>query len=143
MTLSSVIPRAPARAMNLGGALLREGERAGGEKSVALLDSAVQAYRSALEVRTKADLPQDWATTQNNLGLALLDEGERASGEQSAALLEQAMQAYRSALEVFTKVDAPYYWALTMRNLAIVYKDQGNTAAAQQALADANSVSPQ
>ncbi|MGD0471308.1 MAG: hypothetical protein ABSA54_23285 [Terriglobales bacterium] len=52
-----------------------EGERANGDKVGALLDQAVQAYRSALEVRTKADLPQDWARTQNNLGYALKEEG--------------------------------------------------------------------
>jgi len=33
-----------------------------------LLQEAVAAYRSALEVRTKTDQPQDWAMTQNNLG---------------------------------------------------------------------------
>jgi tetratricopeptide (TPR) repeat protein len=31
----------------------------------------VAAYRSALEVRSKADLPRDWAETQSNLGDAL------------------------------------------------------------------------
>ena len=103
----------------------------------------MQAYRSALEVYTKADLPQNWAATQNNLGNALRNEGERADGDKAAALLDQAVQAYRSALEVRTKANDPYHWARTMRNLSLVYKDQGNTAAAQQALADANSVSPQ
>jgi hypothetical protein len=39
---------------------------------MALLDEAVQAYKSALEVRTKTDLPQDWAQTEMNLGDALL-----------------------------------------------------------------------
>jgi hypothetical protein len=32
-----------------------------------LFEQAVQADRSALEVRTKADLPQDWAITEANL----------------------------------------------------------------------------
>jgi hypothetical protein len=35
--------------------------RSGGEEGRKLLTDAVTAYRSALEVRTKADLPQDWA----------------------------------------------------------------------------------
>ncbi len=47
-----------------GYALADEGERASGDKAAALFDQAVQAYRSALEVYTKADLPQDWATTE-------------------------------------------------------------------------------
>jgi hypothetical protein len=35
------------------------------------LEDAVEAYRAALEVRTRDRLPRDWATTQNNLGTAL------------------------------------------------------------------------
>ena len=35
-----------------------------------LLAQAVQAFRVALEVRTKANLPQDWAKTQFLLGSA-------------------------------------------------------------------------
>ena len=41
------------------------------------LSEAVEAYRQALTVRTRDDLPQDWAMTQNNLGTAL---GPWASG---------------------------------------------------------------
>ena len=53
---------------NLGNALWDLGRRSGGEEGRKLLGEAVAAYRSALEVRTKADLPQGWAMTQNNLG---------------------------------------------------------------------------
>ncbi|MBM4466986.1 MAG: hypothetical protein FJ014_15775, partial [Chloroflexi bacterium] len=35
------------------------------------LEGAIAAYRAALEVRTRADFPVQWATTQNNLGTAL------------------------------------------------------------------------
>ena len=58
------------------------------------------AYRSALEVRTREQLPQDWATTQNNLGVALWDQAARTEGPKGAELLAQAVTAYRSALEV-------------------------------------------
>ena len=58
------------------------------------------AYRAALEVYTREQLPQQWATTQNNLGNVLRDLGERASGEQGAQYLEQSVAAYRAALEV-------------------------------------------
>ena len=76
----------------LGIALMREGERAGGEKSAALLEQAVEAFRNALEVYTKADLPRDWARTQNNLGISLQDEGERAGGDKAIALLDKAVR---------------------------------------------------
>ena len=49
----------------LGVALEDEGERVSGDKSAALLDQAVQAFRSALEVRTKADLPQELGGNRN------------------------------------------------------------------------------
>jgi hypothetical protein len=92
-------------------------EKRASDKAAALFDQAVQAYRSALEVYTKADLPQDWARTQNNLGNALKDEGERASGDKAAALLDQAVQAYAARLRSTPEADFPGYWALTMRNL--------------------------
>ena len=31
----------------------------------------MEAYRQALTVYTRDDLPQEWARTQNNLGIAL------------------------------------------------------------------------
>jgi hypothetical protein len=59
------------------------------------------AYRSALEVRTRADLPQDWGTTQNNLGAALKFLGQHSGAEEGRKLLEDVVAAaYRSALEV-------------------------------------------
>lgn len=102
----------------------------------------MQAFQKALEVRTKADLPQNWATTEQSLGVSLLYEGRRSNGIKAKALLNQSLQAFSSVLDVYTKVDNPYGWARTMRNLSEVYKAQGNTAAAQQALVDANSVDP-
>jgi len=97
------------------------------------LAQAVQAYRAALEVRTKADLPQDWAGTQNNLGNALLDQGERSSGTQATELLAQAVQAFRAALEVYTKADLPQDWAKTQNNLGNALLDQGERSSGVQA----------
>ena len=53
------------------------GERLGGPEGLRRLSEAVEAYRQALTVCTRDDLPQDWARTQNNLGGAL---GPWASG---------------------------------------------------------------
>ena len=49
----------------------------GGPEGLRRLSEAVEAYRQALTVRTRDDLPQDWAMTQNNLGNA---SGPWASG---------------------------------------------------------------
>jgi len=128
--------QAAAAAQNdLGTALEAEGERTGGDTAAGLLDQAVQAYRNALAVLTKADLPRSWAVAQNNLGLALAREGEQASGDKAAALFDQAAQAYRGALEVFTKADLPQDWAQTQNNLGIALMDQGGWASGDKAIA--------
>ena len=55
---------------NLGNALTDLGERLGGPEGLRRLSEAVEAYRQALTVCTRDDLPQLWAMTQNNLGNA-------------------------------------------------------------------------
>jgi hypothetical protein len=70
---------------NLGSALSEQGTRTAGEAGARLLAEAVAAYRAALEVRTRAELPQDWAMTQNNLGNALEEQGIRTAGEAGGA----------------------------------------------------------
>ena len=62
---------------NLGTALRFLGQRLGGPEGLRRLNESVEAYRQALTVRTRDDLPQGWATTQNNLGIA---SGPWASG---------------------------------------------------------------
>ena len=103
---------------NLGNAFWRQGLRSEGAKATEVLAQAVTAYRCALEVRTREQLPQGWAATQNNLGCALQDQAARIEGPKGAELLAQAVAACRSALEVFTKADQPQDWARTQHNLA-------------------------
>jgi tetratricopeptide (TPR) repeat protein len=86
---------------------------------------AVAAFQSALQVYTKASLPQNWAQTQSNLGIALDSEGQLAQGDAAKALFAQAVQAYRSALEVRTRADLPQSWANTQMNLGTVLWNQG------------------
>jgi hypothetical protein len=65
-----------------------------------LFTQAIEAFRAALEVRTKTDMPQDWASTQNNLGEALFDQGERSNGSAAEGILSEAASAFESVLEV-------------------------------------------
>ena len=83
------------------------GER---ESGTARLEEAVAAYRAALEERTRARVPLEWAMTQMNLGIALRTLGERESG---TARLEEAVAAYRAALEENTRARVPLQWART------------------------------
>jgi tetratricopeptide (TPR) repeat protein len=117
---------------NLGNAFGALGTRSGGEEGRKLLEEAVAACRSALEVRTKADLPQDWATTQNNLGGALQELGTRSGGEEGRKLLGEAVAAYRSALEVRTKADLPQDWAANQNNLGNALCDLGTRSGGEE-----------
>jgi tetratricopeptide (TPR) repeat protein len=104
---------------NLGNALLSLGER---ESGTARLQEAVQAYTVALEERTRARVPLDWAMTQNNLGLTLQTLAERESG---TARLQEAVQAYTVALEERTRARVPLDWAMTQSNLGIALQTLG------------------
>ncbi|NEQ64363.1 MAG: tetratricopeptide repeat protein [Symploca sp. SIO2D2] len=81
------------------------------------LELAIAAYKSALEVRTHQELPQDWAQTQNNLGNAYSDRIEGDTEEN----LELAIVAYKAALEVRTRQKFPQDWATTKINLGNAY----------------------
>ena len=109
------------------------GER---ESGTARLEQAVAAYRAALEERTRARAPLDWAMTQNNLGNALETLGERESG---TARLEEAAAAYRAALEEWTRERVPLQWAMTQNNLGLALETLGEresgTARLEQAVA--------
>ena len=97
---------------NLGAALATLGAREDGTER---LEQAVTAYNAALEVRTREQVPLDWANTQDNLGDALVFLGNRESRTGS---LELAANAYRAALEVFTPEHMN--WATTQRKLMLV-----------------------
>ncbi len=109
---------------NLASALAQQATRTGGAQGTDLLAKAVQAYREALTVRTKADHPVDWAMTQNNLANALRNQATRTGGTQGADLMAEAVQAYREALTVYTKADHPVHWAATQNNLAVALQEQ-------------------
>jgi tetratricopeptide (TPR) repeat protein len=119
---------------NLGNALKTQGERIGGPEGLRLLDEAVTTYRDALTVRTRADMPADWAMTQNNLGNALMRKGERTGGLEGLRLLGEAVTAYRDALTVHTRSDMPADWAVTQNNLGIALWSQGERTGGAEGL---------
>ncbi len=88
------------------------------------LNDAVSAYRLALEVRTRGQLPQDWAATQNNLGYALCALAGRSEGAAAVQSLNDAVNAFRSALEVYSKNESSFYWVMVAQNLAKAYEEQ-------------------
>jgi hypothetical protein len=93
--------------------------RSEGAAAVDLLAQAVTAYRAALTVYTREQLPQHWAATQNNLGAALWNQAERSEGAAAVDLLAQAVTAFRAALTVYTREQFPYQCALIQNNLKL------------------------
>ncbi len=110
---------------NLGIMLQTQGERSSGEEGLRLLDEGVAAFREALTVRTRDDVPSDWALTQNNLGNALQTQGQRTGGDEGLRLIDEAVAAYRAALTVRTRDDNPSDWATTLNNLGNALGTQG------------------
>ncbi|MEG4216921.1 CHAT domain-containing protein, partial [Microcoleus sp. Pol14C4] len=101
---------------NLGAAYRNriEGVRA------ANIELAISCYRSALEVYTRENYPENWAATQNNLGTAYSHIIEAVR----AANIESAISCYRSALEVRTRENYPENWATTQNNLGNAYSNR-------------------
>jgi tetratricopeptide (TPR) repeat protein len=110
---------------NLGRALYQQGLESDPAKSAELFSEAGSAFRRALAVSRREQLPQQWAQTQNNLGSALKEQGIRTEGAQGTELLAQAVAAYRSALEVYTREQLPQQWAQSQNNLGSALKEQG------------------
>ncbi len=119
------------RRHNTGIEFYDHGLRYGG-KSLAF---AISAYEAALEVRTRADHPVDWAMTQNNLAVALYSQGKRLGGEEGVALLGRSVSAYEAALEVRTRADHPVQWAMTQNNLAVALRSQGEHLGGEEGVA--------
>ena len=71
-----------------------------GEQGVQYLEQSVAACRAALEVRTRQQLPQPWAMTENNLGIVLTVLGERVSGEKGAQYLQESVEAIEKIAKV-------------------------------------------
>ncbi len=113
-----------------------EGERASGDKAAALLDQAVQAFRSALEVYTKADLPQDWADSANQSRdcARWTRESGRAETRLPPCSIKRCRRfAVRSRST--PKPTLPQDWARTQSNLGIALWNEGERASGDKAVA--------
>lgn len=88
----------------------------------AMLDDAVHAFESALELRDRATKPYDWAATQNHLGNAIGSLGQR---QHDLELLDRAAAAFQAALEVPVSNAAPEARASAQSNLAAVLQTIG------------------
>lgn len=72
-------------------ALRHLADRSSGAQAKDLLAQAIQAQRAALEVYTKADMPQEWAMVEHNLAEALEVEGDFPG---AAKAIDAALEAF-------------------------------------------------
>jgi len=84
------------------------------------LETAIAAYKNALQIYTREAFPVDWATTQNNLAIVY---SNRIRGEK-ADNLEKAIASYKNALQIRTREAFHIEWAMTQNNLAIAYSNR-------------------
>jgi len=98
------------------------------------LINAIAGYRAALEERTRARVPLDWAATQNSVGNALQILGEREGG---TARLEEAVAAYRAALQEYTRDWLPLQWSMTQNNLGDALRTLGQRESGTARLTEA------
>lgn len=85
---------------------------AGGEESA--FKTALAHYQSAIQVYTRADMPQRWAEVVSALAQALQVFGDQVG---SAAALERAVELIRATLDVRSEETAPLLWAASQNNL--------------------------
>jgi tetratricopeptide (TPR) repeat protein len=102
----------------------------------AALGEAISLWHRALQLRSRQEVPLDWAGIQNNLGNEFAILGARESG---TARLEEAVAAYRAALEERTRERVPLDWAMTQNNLGnalwALGKRESGTARLEEAVA--------
>lgn len=91
-----------------------------GGTGIGQLDEAVIAFEEALEVRTRAKYPEEWAATQLSIGNVAMTYGH-AHGD--AAWFKRSADAYRDAAEVLR--NRGYDWTITQRNLGMALSMQG------------------
>jgi hypothetical protein len=102
-----------ARALQMLGARLNE---------EAMIDGAIDEYRSVLTLWTRQRAPLDWAQAQTGLASALRASGQRHKDDK---LLEEALSTYNEALEEFTRAKAPLNWARTKNSIGSTLRALG------------------
>jgi tetratricopeptide (TPR) repeat protein len=78
------------------------------------MESAIQAFRSALLEFRQDDRPLYWATAQGNLGVALSALGEMTGDK---GMLAEAVEVMRASLDEATRERDPFNWGLTQYNI--------------------------
>ncbi|MBV9489040.1 MAG: hypothetical protein JO069_04855 [Verrucomicrobia bacterium] len=104
--------------MALAIALADQGRLTEGTQSAELLAQAVSAFRCALEVNTREQLPQAWVTTQTNFAHALWTLGEQLAGEEGLNRLRESVEAFRQLLTYQPRDQRRFWLARDLGGLA-------------------------
>lgn len=94
--------------------------------AIMLMDTAAEAFRTALDLLADDASALDSAAGFNNLGSVLRDKAERLSGEEAMAAIDEAVVAIGKALAICEEVSAPSQrWAMILSNYANALLLQG------------------
>jgi CHAT domain-containing protein len=80
------------------------------------LEKAIACYEAALEIRTKEDLPINWAETQANIAIFCVEQGED----------DQAIIHYLQAIKIFQPLAFPINALKAHRGLGNIYLKQSH-----------------
>jgi hypothetical protein len=110
--------------VNLGIALIEQANHSSGAAAAELYDQGMAAYRSTLEIYTRAAIPEEWADTQRLIGNLLVGRAGQKGEKAPLDLLIQAVAAYRASLEVTTRQKFSVVWALSQEALGLALAQQ-------------------
>ena len=105
---------------NLAGALFRLASRTSEKIRVQMTERALKAFDLALEVRTRSEMPAQWALTKENVAVALLMVSCWKTGAPALNDAIAARDACLSALSIYTPNDMPFHFAKASRTLASI-----------------------
>ncbi|MEO8758914.1 MAG: caspase family protein [Devosia sp.] len=91
-------------------------------KAIDILNIAATSLEGALQVRSRADSPLDWAMMQHTRASLLADRGKLAESPDD---LRVAADLYREVLTVHDKTKTPVQWSTSAANLASTLRDYG------------------
>jgi tetratricopeptide (TPR) repeat protein len=87
------------------------------------IETAMEAYRHALEVFSREDTPIAWAMVQHDMGRALT---YLSQGQTGTVHLVEAVSAFQAALQERTRERAPLDWAETQHYMGYALSDLGD-----------------
>ena len=113
-----------AHAVRSAGILHDLSASSSGQNRKKMMEEALAAYRTALEIYAPGSAPADYVKTQLRLGSALRDYAFLFSGEEKVSRLEEAAISLREAIKHSSPETFPADFAVSQNNLGNILRGQ-------------------